>query len=187
MATMDATKVGVGAAKATGAIWVAPQGTTLPADATTALGVTFKLLGFTSDEGVNISESSSTDAIRAWEGHTEVYNVQTEYTESVSFTPIQCNADVAELTWGEDWVEVDEQTGAIHAKHHAGTLDPVVIVIETTPRTTIVKRYCGTFQLTERGEATLDGNTVDGRALTFNAIADSDGVTMHEHTAFIAA
>lgn len=186
MATMDATQVGVGAAKATGAIWIAPQGTTLPTDATTTLPNTFKLLGFTSDAGVQISESSSTDAIRAWEAHTEVYNVQTEYTESVSFTPIQCNSDVAELTWGADWVEVDDQTGAIHAKHHAGILDPVVIAIETSPRSTIVKRYVGTFQLTERGEVTLDGNTVDGRALTFNAIADSNGVTMHEHTAFIS-
>jgi hypothetical protein len=186
MATMDATKVGVGAAKATGAIWIAPQGTTLPNDATTALGQDFSLLGFTSDAGVQISESTSTDAIRAWEAHTEVYNVQTEYTESVAFMPIQCNVDVAELTWGEDWVEVDDQTGAIHAKHHAGTLEPVVVVIETTPRAGIVKRYCGTFQLTERGEITLDGSSVDGRNLTFNAIADADGVTMHEHTAFIA-
>lgn len=186
MATMDTTQVGVGSAKATGAIWVAPQGTALPADATTALGSTFKLLGFTSDAGVQISESTSTDAIRAWEGHTEVYNVQTEYTESVSFMPIQCNADVAELMWGADWVEVDTQTGAIHAQHHAGTLDPVVIVIETTPRTNIVKRYTGTFQLTERGEQTMDGASVDGRNLTFNAIADANGVTMHEHTAFIS-
>jgi hypothetical protein len=183
---MDATKVGVGSAKATGAIWVAPQGTALPADATTALGSTFKLLGFTSDAGVQISESTSTDAIRAWEGHTEVYNVQTEYTESVSFMPIQCNSDVAELMWGADWVTVDDQTGAIYAQHHAGTLDPVVIVIETTPRTNIVKRYAGTFQLTERGEQTMDGASVDGRNLTFNAIADANGVTMHEHTAFIS-
>jgi hypothetical protein len=181
---MNTAEVGVGSAKATGAIWVAPQGTALPTDATTALGAAFKLLGFTSDAGVQISESTSTDAIRAWEGRTEVYNVQTEYTESVAFTPIQCNSDVAELTWGADWVEVDTQTGSIHAKHHAGTLEPVVIAIETTPRTNIIKRYTGTFQLTERGEATLDGTTVEGRALTFNAIADAEGVTMHEFTAF---
>ena len=45
MATMNAAEVGVGSAKATGAIWIAPQGTALPTDATTALGSTFKLLG----------------------------------------------------------------------------------------------------------------------------------------------
>lgn len=185
MATMDATKVGVGAAKATGAIWVAPNGTTLPTDATTTLSGTYTLLGFTSDAGVQISESVSTDKITAWEGRTTVYEPQTEYTESVSFMPIQCNGDVAKLTWGSDWVTVDGTTGAIHAKHHGGTLDPVAIVIETTPRTGIVKRYCMTAQLTERGEATLDGTQVDGRNLTFNAVPDSNGVTMHEYTAFV--
>jgi hypothetical protein len=60
----------------------------------------------------------------------------------------------------------------------------VVIAIETTPRSNIVNRYCGMFQLTERGEQTMDGSAVDGRNLTFNAIADADGVTMHEYTAF---
>lgn len=184
MATMDASQVTVGSAKSTGAIFVAPQGTTLPENATDALGNAFSLLGFTSDAGVQISESSSSDSIRAWEGRLEVYNVRTEYTESVSFMPIQCNAEVAKLTWGDDKVVVDSQTGAITTKHHGGTLEPVVIVIETTPREGIVKRYAGTFQLSERGEQTLDGTQVDGRQLTFNAIGDANGITMVEMTAF---
>lgn len=183
MATMNTAEVGVGAAKATGAIWVAPKGTTLPTDATTALPAsTWKLLGFTSDAGVQISESSSSDSIRAWEARTEVYNVRTEYTESVSFMPIQCNADVLKLTWGDDMVEVGE-SGTIHAKHHGKTLEPVCIAIETTPRENIVKRYVMNAQLTERGEQTMDGTQVDGRQLTFNALGDENGVTMHEYTA----
>ena len=184
MATMNAEQVGVGAAKATGAIFVAAKSVSLPTDASTALS-NFTLLGFTSDAGVQISESSSTETIRAWEGRSEVYNVRSEYTESISFMPIQCNADVAKLMWGDDMVTVDNGTGAIHAKHHGGNIEPVNIVIETTPRTGIVKRYCGTFQLTERGEQTMDGATVEGRQLTFNAIADSNGITMHEYTAFV--
>ena len=183
MATMNAAQVTVGAAAATGAIFVAPKGTTLPTDATTALANTFVLLGFTSDAGVQISEDSTTDAIHAWEGRTTVYNVRTEYTESISFTPIQCNADVAKLTWGDDMVVVGSN-GAITAKHHGRTLEPVVIAIETTPREGIVRRYCGTFQLTERGEVTLDGTQVDGRQLSFTANADANGVTLYEYTAF---
>jgi len=184
MATMDASQVTVGSAKATGAIFVAPKGTTLPTDATTALATAFKLLGFTSDAGVTISESSDSESIKAWEGRIEVYNVRTEYTESVAFTPIQCNEEVAKLMWGADHVTVDAQSGAIIAQHHGGTLEPVVIAIETAPREGIVKRYVGTFQLNERGDQTMDGTQVDGRQLTFNAVADADGVTMVEHTAF---
>ena len=181
MATMDSSEVTIGAAAATGAIWVAPKGTTLPTDATTSLGGTWKLLGFTSDAGVQISETSNSTAIRAWEGRTEVYNVTTEYTESVAFMPIQCNADVAKLMWGSSAVVT--ATNTITAKHHGKTLEPVCIVIETTPREGIVKRYCMTAQLVERGAATLDGTQVDGRTLTFNAIADSNGYTMYEYTA----
>lgn len=183
MATMNANEVGVGSAAVTGAIFVAPKGTTLPTDASTALAGTYKLLGFTSDAGVTISESRSTDEIKAWEGRTTVYNAVTEYTESVSFAPIQINSDVAELTWGAS--RVTATATAITAKHSADNLDPVCIVIETVPRPGIVKRYCGTFQLIERGDQTLDGTQVEGRALTFNAIADSSGVTMYEYTAFV--
>lgn len=184
MATMDASQVTVGSAKATGAVFVAPKGTALPTDATTALASAWKLLGFTSDAGVQISESSSSESIRAWEGRTEVYNVKTEYTESISFMPIQCNADVAKLTWGDDYVTVDSATGALTVKHHGNTLEPVEITIETTPREGIVKRSTGEFQLTERGELTMDGTQVDGRQLTFNAIADSNGITMTDYIAF---
>ena len=183
MATMNANEVGVGSAAVTGAIFVAPKGTTLPTDASTTLASAYKLLGFTSDAGVTISESRSTDEIKAWEGRTTVYNAVTEYTESVSFAPIQINSDVAALTWGAS--RVTATTTAITAKHSADNLEPVCIVIETVPRPSIVKRYCGTFQLVERGDQTLDGTQVEGRALTFNAIADSSGVTMYEYTAFV--
>lgn len=183
MATMNASEVGIGSGAVTGAIFVAPKGTALPTDATTSLAGTYVLLGFTSDAGVTISESRSTNEIRAWEGRTVVYNAVTEYTESVSFMPIQCNADVAKLTWGGSAVTTG--VGTLAVKHSAANLEPVCIVIETIPRDGIIKRYCGTFQLTERGDATLDGTQVDSRALTFKAIADSNGVTMYEYTAFV--
>lgn len=179
MATMNTAEVGVGSAKVTGAIWVAPEGTALPTDATTALTGTYKLLGFTSDAGVTISENDDSQDIIAWEGRAKVYNVKTEYYETVAFTPIQTNADVAKLTWGDSNVTVSGST--IYAKHTAETLDPVVIVIETSPREGIVKRYCGTFQLTSRGDATLDGTQSDMRQLTFNSLPDSGGVHMHEY------
>ena len=183
MASMDASQVTVGAAKATGAIWVAPKGTSLPTDATTSLAGTWVLLGFTSDAGVTISESTNNNSIRAWEERTEVFTARTEYTENLSFMPIQCNSDVAKLCWGSDKVTVGTG-GALTVKHHGAEIDPVCIVIETTPRTGIVKRFTGTFQLTTRGEQVMDGTQVDGRQLTFNAIADEYGVTMYEYTAF---
>ena len=182
MATMNAEQVTVGSAAATGAIFVAPTTTALPTDATTALSG-YTLLGFTSDAGVQITESGSTQSIYAWEGRTKVYETRTEYTESISFTPIQCNSDVAALIWGSDMVTVDA-SGNITAKHHGKTMEPVHIVIETVPRTGIVKRFCQKAQLTERGEQTMNGTQIDGRQLTFSNLADEYGVTCYEYTAY---
>lgn len=182
MATMNAAEVTVGSAAATGAIFVAPTTTALPTDAVTALSG-FSLLGFTSDAGVTISESGNTQSIYAWEGRTEVYTTRTEYTEQISFTPIQCNADVAKLIWGEDAVTVGTG-GALTAKHHGKTMEPVHVVVETTPREGIVKRFCQKTRLTERGELVMDGTQVDGRQLTFNNIADANGFTCIEYTAY---
>lgn len=184
MANMDVSQVTVGSAAVTGAIKVAPKNTTLPTDATSALNQAFKLLGYTSEAGVKIAESRETSEIPAWEGRTTVCTIVTKYTEAVSFMPIQCNEDVAKLIWGDDAVTVDSETGAMTVKHHGRNLEPVAIVIETVPAIGIIKRHVGIFQLNERGEVTMDGTQVDGRQLTFNAIADSDGTTMTVYTAY---
>ena len=182
MATMNAKEVGIGAALATGAIYVAPDSTNAPSDAVTTLNAAYQLLGFTSDAGMTISESRSTNKINAWEGRTTVYETVTEYTEQIAFTPIQINADVAKLVWGSDHVTVDA-SGNLAIEHHGETLEPVSIVVECVPRPNIVRRYVGEFQLSERGQAVNDGTQVDGRQLTFTAIADSNGVTMKEYIA----
>lgn len=184
MAEMNTNEVTVGSALATGAIRVAPTSVPLPQDAVSDLDPAFKLLGFTSDAGVEITESNSTQSIRAWEGNVEVYAAKTDYTENTGFTPIQCNKDVAELTWGKDMIEVDPETGALHAKHHGKSMEPVHIVIETAPREGVVKRYCSKSQLTERGSVTLNGRGSDMRQLTFRNLGDAEGVTLHEYTAW---
>ena len=63
----------------------------------------------------------------------------------------------------------------------------MVIVIETSPREGIVKRYCGTFQLTSRGDIALDGTTFDMRELTFSSVPDSTGVHMYEYASVTGA
>ena len=49
-----------------GAIYYAPLGTTLPTDATTALAAGYTSLGYISDAGVTLSQSPSTENIKAW-------------------------------------------------------------------------------------------------------------------------
>lgn len=180
---MDSGMVTVGAASVTGAIYLAPEGTPFPKSATETLNGAFTLLGFTSEDGLTITDGATTQTIKAWEGHTEVVNQMTEHYEDISFKPIQSNQDVLNATWGPDMVTVED--GELVARHHGGELAPVCIVIDTTPREGIIRRFCGTFRLFERGEATLDGYQVDGRKLTFRAVPDMFGVTMRDYMAWL--
>ena len=185
MANPDTTKVAVGSALVTGAIFIAPTTVPLPTDGTTALNEAYKCLGFTSDDGITITESSSNKSLRVWEGRVEVRNTRTEYTEQTSFTPVECNEEVAKATWGEDMVEVSG--GNLTIKHHGKTMPPVHVVIETVPFEGAVARYCSKSQLTERGDMTGNGQDFSGRQLTFNNLADSEGVTMTEYVCLTEA
>jgi len=60
----------VGKPLVTGGILVAPLGTALPIDATTALDAAFTAVGYVTDNGVTKSEKRNTGTIAAWGGDT---------------------------------------------------------------------------------------------------------------------
>lgn len=183
MATPNTARVAVLSAKVTGAIFVAPTTTALPTDATSSLDG-YECLGFTSDAGISISESSSSNSVRVWEGLVEARTITTEYTEQVTFTPVECNAAVAKFLWGEANVVVDVQSGGLKIMHHGKTMDPVHIVIEAVPFAGAVARYCAKAQLTQRGDMAGNGKDPSGRQATMNCLA-VNGVTMTEYIASV--
>lgn len=67
---VDASNVTTGKPKIGGAVWSAPDGTTLPTSAAVELDKAFKSLGYCSDDGVKNKASSSSDSITAWGGDT---------------------------------------------------------------------------------------------------------------------
>src|SRR5690349_13591382 len=59
----------------TGELYVAPTGTTLPSDTTTALNAAFKGLGYFSEDGVTENFERDTNDITAWQSATAVRTV----------------------------------------------------------------------------------------------------------------
>jgi len=180
------SEIAVGSALVTGAVFVAPSNVSLPTDATTDLTSDYKMLSFTSDKGVVVSESSSKKEIRVWEALALGRTINYNRVEQVKFTPMNLNARVAKVTWGDSAVTVNDTTGAIAMNHHGNPVPPVNLVIESVPFAGAVQRLCGTVQLTERGEVTLNGQDGQGRELTFDCLADSNGDTLHEYLAYTA-
>lgn len=68
--TNSISNVVVGKPLVTGGVLVAPKGTTLPTDASTAPGVLFKAVGYITDAGVVKSEKRNSGTINAWGGDT---------------------------------------------------------------------------------------------------------------------
>ena len=177
----DASLVGVGKPKVGGAVYIAPLGTTAPTDSTTALDEAFELLGYISEDGVVISEERDSDNLVAWGGDT-VRTLQSTYTETFAFTPIEVNPVVARAQYGDGNVTVT--AGKMTISHNSSQPAEKMIVIETVPNASTTDRFfVPRAQLTEKGEQTLNDTDPMGRECTYTALPDESGNTAYEFVA----
>lgn len=186
MATNNAQNVSTGKPKVGGAIFVAPKGTTLPTDATTALAAAFVNLGYASEDGLVNGTETDTNDINAWGGDT-VLSTQTSYKETFTVNLIETKEAVLAQYYGPENVSVDG-SGNITVKHNSKTLPEQVAVVEVVLADGRIKRtVIPSAQISDRsGEI----NYTDGDAIAYpivwNAKPNStwDGDTARD---FIAA
>jgi hypothetical protein len=93
---VDASKVKIAA---TGSLWRAPLGTTLPTDSTTAYAAAFTNLGYLS-MGFELSQDLKQKEITAWQTLEIVRLINTSLTRSISFDAIESNNATVALAWG---------------------------------------------------------------------------------------
>lgn len=188
--TNNAALVGVGAPDVDGAIWIADKGATVPQDLRGELGDAFKSFGYVSDDGVTLSEDSDSNEVTAWGGDT-VRVIKTSYKETAEFTPIEVNETVLEQLYGSDNVTTSSLTATegqkackvIVSKHTAVTLPDKTLVIKTCPADNMMVVYVArAAQLTERGDASLNGSDPMGRQMTYTCKPDDEGVTITSYT-----
>ena len=128
-----------------------------------------------------ISEERDSEDIPAWGGDV-VFTSQTSYKESISFTPIEINAEVARMQYGDDNVKVE--AGKMAIKHTGAVLPEKSLVVETVPNSKTVARYVvPRGKLTEKGDLSLNDSDPMGRESVFTCLPDDTGVTMYEYLA----
>lgn len=93
----------------TGAVAVAPLGTTAPADARTALPSTWESGGYIDENGIALGISKSFTAIKDW-AQSVVRKALTDFDGTISLSFLQVDQFAAERILGEDNVTVTAAT-----------------------------------------------------------------------------
>lgn len=153
-----------------GGVWWAPAGTTLPTDATTALGNDFVCLGYCSEDGLTNSNTPETDTIKAWGGD-EVLTIQTGKPDHFSFTLIEpMNVNTLKAVYGDDNVTGTLATG-ITVKANGDEIPSAVWVFEMILKGGGLKRIVVPIgDVSELGEITYRDNEAVGYNVTINAL-----------------
>lgn len=178
-----AANVTVGKPKVGGAIYVAPLGTTLPTDSSTALNAAFKCLGYVSEDGVTNSNSPESDNVKAWGGDT-VLVLQTDRPDSFALTLLEgLNEDVLKTIYGSSNVTVDG-SGNITVKATADEMVGHAWVFEMIMKGNRAKRTVipnGT--ISELGDIVYKDDEAVGYNVTIQDVPDSTGVYHYEYIA----
>ena len=176
-----ATNVSTGKPKISGGIYRAPIGTTLPTDATTALGNDFVSLGYIATGGVTHGFNLETGEYRAWGGDL-VLSMLNSKTHTFAFGLIEVlNQTTYETIYGED--NISSLTGGgfkVSAK--GDDMTEYVYVIELAMRGGAAKRIIiPDGKITAIGDVVYQDNDAVNYPVTITAQVDSTGASHYEY------
>lgn len=176
------SNVSFGKPKATGAVYVAPAGTAVPTDATTALAAAYKSMGYISDDGLVNTIDVDTDDVHAWGGDLVLMG-QTTFGETFTVNLLETNVDALGVYYGSG--NVTNVGGVITVKQTSAALPNVVVVFELVMSGGRVKRIVvPNAQLVDRsGDITYTDGDPIMYPVKFQAYPDATGTT---HTEYIA-
>lgn len=175
------TNVSAGKPATGGAVYRAPLGTTLPTDATTALGNDFTPLGFCSDDGLINSNSPETETVKAWGGQ-DVLSLQQSKPDTFQLKLIEVlNPDVLKAVYGDDNVTGTLATG-ISVDATSDEAEECAWVIDMVMRDGAIKRITiPDASITAIDDIVYKDDEAVGYGITLNAMPDSTRKTHHEY------
>lgn len=170
--TADNVRVGV-----TGAVYVAPTGTTLATDATTALNAAFQDLGYIHEDGVTETQDTDISDIVAWQNGAKVRKVQTSHDLMYAFTMIETSAVTLREFYGNfaaaDSVAVGDPADDT-VKVNGDQLPRRSWVLSVIDGDHVLRVVIPDGQITERGDITYANGEAVGREVTITCFPDAN-------------
>ncbi len=152
----------------TGAVYVAPTGTTLPVTADNILDAAFDDLGYVSEDGVVESQGTDSNDIKAWQNGAIVRKVQTSHDLTYALTFIESNDTVRDEWYGVKVGAARQITGSQPGKR-AFVIDVVDGIYE-------FRIAIPNGEITDRGDVSyLNGEAISYPA-TITCYPDDAGV-----------
>ena len=162
-----------------GYAFVAPFGTTLPTDYSTALTSTFKCLGFISEDGYVEAIDSDSEDITDMNGDL-MDSPQTSRVESATLTLAEIKAQTLKLMYGDE--NVTDRAGVITVKHNGNSNGTWVVVLDLLLKNNRKwRKVVPLFQCSELGDMTLAVGELAGRELTAKYLTDESGNTCYDY------
>lgn len=163
MATAANVMVGV-----TGAVHVAPEGTAIPTDTTTALNAAFDDVGYISDAGVTQSIGETITNLKAWQNGDVVRKIQTEHDVTYQFTMIETSDVTLNEYYGNYAAGAFQITGDQLPRRRW--------VLEVVDGDDDLRIVIPEGQITERGDIVYQNGDAVGYQVTISCFPDDDGV-----------
>lgn len=174
------TNVAAGKPKIGGAVFVAPVGTTLPTDATTALDSAFENLGYISEDGLKNTSELDKEIIKAWGGD-EVLVTNNGRSDSFTYTLIEVlNTVVLKHVYGSENVSGSLADGIV-VKVNGKDTEDVSMVFELVLRGAVKRIVVPCAMVTEVGEVSYTDGDAVGYETKIACQADADGNAHYEY------
>lgn len=163
---------------AAGAAFLAPQGTALPTDNTTALDVAFKGVGYLDPAGITETPTRQVTPIYAYGGD-EVASAESQDSLTVGFTMIETNEVSLGAYWGSS--NVSTALGITTATADSSEFEHQVLVIETISNGKRSRRVYPDAKVTERGANVSADGAARAYPVTFTCYPDASGKKRYEY------
>lgn len=155
-----------------GYMFVAPAGTALPTDNSTALAETYLNVGFLGEDGLSFADSSDVTAFFDMNGDT-VDSSNGSIEKSFTTTLIEIKKDSLALIYGKDNVTDADGVVTVHDKGPNGAT--YVVVFELLLKNGRKLRMIGPqVKLGELGDMTFNYSELVGREITMSVLKDAD-------------